>query len=81
MPSLDVRGKIAAAEIGFHAPIAILTLLLVFRYAFRRDAGWFFLLIFSACELLIMGGILLKTPYALYSTDHRRSAPHCRRIK
>lgn len=47
MPSLDIRGKIAAAEIGFYAPIAVLTALLVFRYAFRRDAGWFFLCIFS----------------------------------
>ncbi|KAF9056461.1 hypothetical protein BJ165DRAFT_1522368 [Panaeolus papilionaceus] len=51
MPSLDIRGKIAAAEIGFYAPIAVLTALLVFRYAFRRDAGWFFLCIFSMVRI------------------------------
>lgn len=48
MPTLDTRGKIAAAEIAFYVPIAALSLVLIFRYAFRRDAGWFFLFIFSA---------------------------------
>lgn len=47
MPTLDNRGIIAAATIGFYAPVAILTLLLLFRYALRRDAGWLFLFIFS----------------------------------
>jgi len=55
--SLDVRGKIAAAEIGFYAPIAVLATLLIVRYAFRRDAGWFFLLIFSLSRMA--GGALL----------------------
>ena len=48
MPTLDTRGKIAAAELAFYAPIAALSLVLIIRYAFRRDAGWFFLFIFSA---------------------------------
>jgi len=48
MPTLDTRGKIAAAELAFYVPIAALSLVLIFRYAFRRDAGWFFLFIFSA---------------------------------
>jgi len=48
---LDTRGKIAAAEIAFYAPIVVLTALLVVRYAFRRDAGWFFLLIFSLSRM------------------------------
>jgi len=47
MPTLDTRGKIAAAEIGFYVPIAVLTLILIIKYAFRRDAGWFFLFLFS----------------------------------
>jgi len=55
---LDERGKIAAAEIGFYAPITIFTILLVFRYAFRRDAGWFFLLIFSGSRIA-EGALLL----------------------
>jgi hypothetical protein len=55
---LDTRGKIAAAEIGFYAPWVVLTTLLVIRYAFRRDAGWFFLLIFSLCELMTLSGFL-----------------------
>lgn len=60
MPKLDQRGIIAAATIGFYAPVAVLTLLLLYRYALRRDAGWLFLLIFSlglrSYLLLIMYG-------------------------
>jgi hypothetical protein len=48
MPTLDVRGKIAAAQIGFYVPVAVLTIILVFRYAFRRDGGWLMLFIFSS---------------------------------
>ena len=44
---LDERGKIAAAQLAFYAPVAGLTLYLVFRYALRRDAGWLFLALFS----------------------------------
>lgn len=47
MPRLDQRGIIAAVTIGCYAPVAALTLLLLFRYALRRDAGWLFLFIFS----------------------------------
>lgn len=50
MPTLDIRGKIAAAQIAFYVPIAIVTILLVFRYLFRRDAGWLFLFIFSGSK-------------------------------
>ena len=50
MPSLDTRGKIAGAEIGFYVPIAVITLLLIFRYVLRRDAGWLFLFAFSSSE-------------------------------
>ncbi|KAF8912948.1 hypothetical protein CPB84DRAFT_490748 [Gymnopilus junonius] len=53
MPKLDTRGILAAAEIAFYAPITAITLFLIFRYAFRRDAGWFFLFIFS----IILGRI------------------------
>lgn len=45
--SLNDRGKMAAAEIGFYAPVAALSTYLVFRYALRRDAGWLFLSLFS----------------------------------
>lgn len=48
MPALDTVGKIAAAQIAFYTPVAAITLLLIFRYAFRRDGGWFWLFIFSA---------------------------------
>jgi hypothetical protein len=47
MPSLDVRGKIAAAQIAFYVPLGVFTLALLYRYAFRRDAGWLFLFIFA----------------------------------
>ncbi|PPQ64729.1 hypothetical protein CVT26_002673 [Gymnopilus dilepis] len=66
MPKLDTRGILAAAEIAFYAPIAVLTLILVFRYAFRRDAGWFFLFIFSISHIaegaLIVAGESITPP-------------------
>ncbi|KAF8221768.1 hypothetical protein L208DRAFT_1446915 [Tricholoma matsutake] len=57
MPSLDVRGQIAAAQIAFYVPITACTLALIYRYAFRHDAGWLFLCIFSLIR--ITGGALL----------------------
>ncbi|KAJ7596705.1 hypothetical protein C8J56DRAFT_918125 [Mycena floridula] len=57
MPTLDLRGKIAAAEIAFYAPLTIITAILTFRYGFRRDAGWLFLFIFSLARLA--GGALI----------------------
>ncbi|TRM60162.1 hypothetical protein BD626DRAFT_505683 [Schizophyllum amplum] len=66
MPDLDTRGKIAAAEIAFYVPIAILSLLLVIRYAFRRDSGWHFLFLFALVRITA-GALLiaaeLVTPY------------------
>ncbi|KAL1709096.1 hypothetical protein EV121DRAFT_253675 [Schizophyllum commune] len=66
MPDLDARGKIAAAELAFYVPIAIVSLLLVIRYAFRRDSGWFFLLWFALVRVTA-GALLiaaeLVTPY------------------
>lgn len=44
---LDERGKIAAAEIGFYVPITAITIVLMGRYALRRDAGWLFLFLHS----------------------------------
>jgi len=66
MSSLDPRGKIAAAQVAFYTPVAALTAFLIFRYAFRRDAGWFWLFIFSAVRianaaLVIAGQLLSKT--------------------
>lgn len=47
MPSLDGFGKLAPPVIVFYIPIFIVTLILVLRHGFKRDAGWIFLLIFS----------------------------------
>jgi len=64
MPALDNVGKIAAAQIAFFTPVAAITLFLIFRYAFRRDAGWFWLFIFSAVRIasgaLTLAGELLS---------------------
>jgi hypothetical protein len=54
MSTLNTRGKIAAAQIAFYTPIAAITLFLIFRYAFRRDAGWFWLFIFSAGNPIVL---------------------------
>ncbi|KAF9458735.1 hypothetical protein BDZ94DRAFT_1225790 [Collybia nuda] len=57
MLSLDVKGKIAAAQIAIYVPVVAFTIILVFRYAFRRDGGWLFLFIFSSIR--VAGGALL----------------------
>ncbi|KAJ7630588.1 hypothetical protein FB45DRAFT_915956 [Roridomyces roridus] len=66
MPSLDIRGDIAAAQLGGYFPIAVVSLVLVIRYALRRDAGWLFILIFSLTRIaggaLIVAGELTKNP-------------------
>jgi len=82
MSALDTRGKIAAAQIAFYTPIAGYTLFLIFRYAFRRDAGWFWLFIFSAVRiasgaLVIAGELLLETNLlvAAYTLEYAGLAP------
>jgi hypothetical protein len=45
--ALGIPGAIAAAELAFYVPIAVITTFLVVRYGFRRDAGWLFLALFS----------------------------------
>ncbi|KAJ6501685.1 hypothetical protein C8R47DRAFT_1108342 [Mycena vitilis] len=66
MPALDTRGIIAAAQLGGYVPIAALSLFLVIRYAFRRDAGWLFMFIFSLARIaggaLIVSGEVMKAP-------------------
>lgn len=47
MPSLDNRGAVGAAFVGAYAPIAVVTFILIIRYALKRDAGWLWLNIFS----------------------------------
>ncbi|GAW01405.1 hypothetical protein F5879DRAFT_874239 [Lentinula edodes] len=56
-PSLDIRGDIAAAQLAFYAPIAIITFFLTVRHAFEKDAGFFFLFFFSIIR--ITGGALI----------------------
>ncbi|KAH0590263.1 hypothetical protein H2248_000433 [Termitomyces sp. 'cryptogamus'] len=66
MPALDIHGKIAASQIAFYTPVAAFTIALVWRYAFRRDAGWLFLFIFSAARIsegaLTLAGELVQQP-------------------
>ncbi|KAF9023416.1 hypothetical protein BDZ89DRAFT_1069904 [Hymenopellis radicata] len=57
MPALDERGKIAAAQLAFYVPIAIISLLFFIRYLFSNDGGWFMLLIFALIR--IVGGALI----------------------
>ena len=72
---LDERGKIAAAQIAFYAPIAGLTLYLVFRYALRRDAGWLFLSLFSFSMFDVHFILISSNP--LSSKNCRRRCPAC----
>ncbi len=54
MPALDERGKMAAAQIAFYVPIAIISLLFFVRYLFSNDGGWFLLLIFALSESCLL---------------------------
>ncbi|KAJ3549282.1 hypothetical protein NMY22_g941 [Coprinellus aureogranulatus] len=56
--ALDTYGKIAAAQLAFFFPIALLTGFLVFRYQLRRDAGWLFLCLFSLARVA-QGALLI----------------------
>jgi len=74
MPTLDATGKIAAAQIAFYTPIAVITLILFFRYVFRRDGGWFWLFIFSAVRIagaaLLIAGQLLPSSVSLLTAAY-----------
>ncbi|PFH54748.1 hypothetical protein AMATHDRAFT_134274 [Amanita thiersii Skay4041] len=71
MPSLDSRGIIAVVQVAFYVPVTIITGILVFRYALRRDAGWLFLFIFSLTRItdgaLIIAGTLTHTTLDLFT--------------
>ena len=74
--ALDVRGKIAAAQLAFYVPVAIVSLIFFIRYLFRNDAGWFFLLLFALRQYQ---SILRNIPYVLYSKSKDcRGSAHCR---
>jgi hypothetical protein len=51
MPSLNSYGKIDAATMVIYLPIFAISLVLVFRHGFKRDAGWIFLCIFAFSKL------------------------------
>jgi hypothetical protein len=51
MPSLNSYGKIDAAAMVVYIPIFAISLVLVFRHGFKRDAGWIFLCIFSLSKI------------------------------
>ncbi|KAJ3838410.1 hypothetical protein EV361DRAFT_971435 [Lentinula raphanica] len=55
--SLDTRGDIAAAQLAFYVPIALITFFFTVRHAFEKDAGFFFLFFFSIVR--ITGGALI----------------------
>ncbi|KAJ4476610.1 hypothetical protein J3R30DRAFT_3487781 [Lentinula aciculospora] len=56
-PSLDIRGDIAAAQLAFYVPIALITFFFTVRHAFEKDGGFFFLFFFSIIR--ITGGALI----------------------
>ena len=45
--ALDKRGDIAVAEVVLYVPILIVSVILIFRHGFTRQAGWIFLLLLS----------------------------------
>ncbi|TEB39072.1 hypothetical protein FA13DRAFT_1656266 [Coprinellus micaceus] len=64
---LDTFGKIAAAQLAFFFPIAVLTAFLTVRYQLRRDAGWLFLCIFSLAR--VTQGALLVAAQSISNAD------------
>jgi hypothetical protein len=67
MPSLNNLGKIDAAAMVIYLPIFAVSLVLVFRHGFKRDAGWIFLCIFSLSKL--------HAAAISYPPDHNRLKP------
>ncbi|KAF5375021.1 hypothetical protein D9758_000098 [Tetrapyrgos nigripes] len=54
---LDTRGDIAAAQLAFYVPILAISFFYTARYAFEKDAGFFFLFLFALVRLA--GGALI----------------------
>lgn len=52
MTKLDQRGDIAVAEIVVYIPILILSVILVIRNGFTRQAGWIYLVILSLIRIV-----------------------------
>ncbi|KIY48355.1 hypothetical protein FISHEDRAFT_43478 [Fistulina hepatica ATCC 64428] len=75
MPDLDNRGKIAAAEIAFYAPAALVACALFARYAFHYESGWVFTLLFSSVRI-VCGALILAAELSSSSTANLYTAAY-----
>lgn len=53
--TLDDFGRIAIVVAVLYVPVLILSVILVLRHGFKRDAGWIFLAIFSTSKYIRIG--------------------------
>ena len=72
MPSLNSYGKIDAATMVFYLPILGISLVLVFRNGFRRDAGWIFLCIFSLGTFCVLYAGIPSLTTIIFSSNYWR---------
>nr|OQO27180.1 hypothetical protein B0A51_04440 [Rachicladosporium sp. CCFEE 5018] len=52
MSSLDGKGILAIIETAFFSPILLLSIFLCLRHGFRRESGWFYMLLLSLLRLI-----------------------------
>jgi len=60
---------IAIAEICVYIPVFILTIIVVFRHGFKRQAGWIYLAIFCVVRLAGAGFKIAQTHNPTSKTD------------
>jgi hypothetical protein len=60
---------IAIAEICVYVPVFILTVIVIFRHGFRRQAGWIYLAIFCVIRIAGAGFTISETQNPINKTD------------
>jgi hypothetical protein len=66
---VSTNESIAIGEICVYIPVFILTLIVVFRHGFNRQAGWIYLAIFSVIRIAGAGFTISQTQNLTNKTD------------
>jgi hypothetical protein len=66
---VSTKEGIAIAEICVYVPVFILTVIVIFRHGFRRQAGWMYLAIFCVIRIAGAGFTISETQNPINKTD------------
>jgi hypothetical protein len=66
---VSTKEGIAIAEICVYVPVFILTVIVIFRHGFRRQAGWIYLAIFCVIRIAGAGFTISETQNPINKTD------------